>query len=54
MTESVGNLDEARARLDDAEQQDDATRLQALEELHAELEAELERDAPRADTAPGS
>ena len=49
MTESAGNLDEVQARLERAEEQDDEERLQALESLHVELEAELERDVPRAE-----
>lgn len=48
MTESVGTPDEIQARLERAEEQDDAARLQVLETLHAELEAELERDTPEA------
>ena len=54
MTESGDKIDETQARVDRAEQEDDATRLQTLEQLHADLEAELERDVPRAETKSGS
>ena len=40
------------APLERAENEDDETRLAALESLHSGLEAELERDAPRPE--PGS
>ena len=40
---------EAQSSLDQAEGQDDAARLQALEDLHRSLETELERDDPQQD-----
>lgn len=46
MTESAETRDEIQIRLEQAEEQDAETRLQALEALHAELEAELARDVP--------
>lgn len=54
MAQSGGNLDEARERLERAEQEDDATRLRILEQLYADLEGDLERDAPSADAKSGS
>jgi hypothetical protein len=39
--------EDAQALLDEAEQQDDATRLKALEDLHGALDKELEQDEPR-------
>lgn len=41
----TGVTADAARRLDDAESLDDAARLALLEELHRELESELERDA---------
>ena len=45
-------IEDAQALLDEAEQQDDASRLKALEDLHSSLEKELERDDPRSDPHP--
>lgn len=49
MNENPENLDQAQAALDDAEEQDDEARLEALEKLNQNLETTLERDDPRAD-----
>ncbi len=54
MAEPGGNIDEANARVERAEDQDDETRLRSLEQLHADLEAELERDLPAAEPKSGS
>ena len=40
------------SNLDEAEDQDDAARLKALEELHGSLEDELQRDDPQQDQRP--
>ena len=42
-------IEDAQARLDEAEEQDDASRLKSLEELHSRLEHELERDNPQSE-----
>ena len=52
MAEPLGNPDEVQARLERAEEQDDEARLQALQSLHAELEAELETDGGRTEPTP--
>lgn len=49
MTETKDGADQAQEDLDLVEEKDDATRLKSLEDLHAHLETELERDDPSAE-----
>ena len=43
-------IEDAQSRLDAAEEQDDASRLKSLEDLHGRLEQELERDNPQSES----
>lgn len=52
MERPTDEIEDAQARLDQAEEQDDQARLTSLEELHARLEQELERDDPQSETRP--
>lgn len=49
MERPTDEIEDAQARVDQAEEQDDQARLTALEELHARLERELERDDPQSE-----
>lgn len=52
MERPTDEIEDAQAGLDQAEEQDDEARLNSLEELHARLERELERDDPQSEARP--